>query len=157
MTLFFDTEGVETRTCTVCGETETRPQVMKYMVTNKEEVWTRNSPDRVRFTVQCADDDGKMYNRLSQFTIDGESVLPEYYCTENRGLDIIISNRFLAELSAGEHIIKLEYSGDYAFAKLTIVGASGDMNGDGTINVSDISLLADHVKGIKSLDDVNGI
>lgn len=27
------------------------------------------------------------------------------------------------------------------------------MNGDGTINVSDISLLADHVKGIKSLDD----
>lgn len=29
----------------------------------------------------------------------------------------------------------------------------GDVNGDGTINVSDISLMAAYIKGIKSLED----
>ena len=170
-----DAEGVEIRTCEVCGETETRaiPKLEKqpelYAYTEEETEWSKDSDGAASFTIHRSTDDDKTFENFRSIEIDGEIVPSENYTAAAGSLILTFKNEYLETLAEGEHTVKVIFTDGEAVATLKIDTPSepsfinGDADGDGAVTVTDISKVAAHVKGRISLSedeqkraDVNG-
>ncbi|SFC11858.1 leucine-rich repeat protein [Ruminococcus albus] len=154
-------EGVQTRICKECGETETRqiPKLEKqpdlYIYAETETVCSKDSDEATTITINRITDDAKTFENFKNVEIDGKVVSSENYTAKAGSLILTFKPEFLKTLSDGEHIVKVNFTDGDAELKLRVSETSeyvlGDVSGDGKITITDITKVAAHVKGKKLL------
>ena len=113
-------DGEETRTCSLCGEKETR--AFRYTCTDGEgNTWTKDEKPALSFTFKRSEDDGKTFANFTDVQVDGKPVDKKYYSAEKGSVIIKLEAEYLDTLTEGKHTLTalfIDGSGEAAFKVL---------------------------------------
>ena len=134
--------------------------------------WVKNSGKMANMEIYRSSDDHLTFENFRSVEIDGNTVDPDNYIVTVGGLILKLKPEYLDTLAEGRHTVKVSFTDGEAETTLTVKASVdtqdntfllGDVNFDGIVNVTDISLAAAHVKALKPLNsdalragDING-
>ncbi len=122
-------EGVETRTCERCGETETRAipfGIAYHYVGPADPSWTKGSADVLTLTFKRSSADEQTFGLFAGIEVDGVAV-PEAdstgkanYAAESGSLVLKLQPSYLETLSVGNHQVKALFKDGSATTTVTV-------------------------------------
>ena len=126
--------GVKTRTCEVCGatETETIPKIVKitYRVTKgANSTWTKGSKNNVSITVKRNKDDDTCYSHFTGVQIDGKDLAADDYTAKSGSTIVTLKAATLQKLSTGSHKVTVNFDDGTATTRVNVKAASGASKG----------------------------
>ncbi|MBR6231370.1 MAG: LPXTG cell wall anchor domain-containing protein, partial [Lachnospiraceae bacterium] len=102
-------DGEESRTCALCGETETRPiphQAVEYRSTDGDgKSWEKGSTNPLTFTFKRNRSDETTLSHFTGIRMDGADVDPSKYTKVSGSVIITLPPAYLETLSAGKHTL----------------------------------------------------
>lgn len=124
-------EGEETRVCSRCDATETRPipktdpENIEYRNTGGDgAVWTKGSSATVAFTFKRSVDDKKTIRHFTGILVDGNSVDASNYTAESGSVIITLKPKYLETLAVGKHTLTALFDdGNDPAAGFTVIAA----------------------------------
>ncbi len=132
-------EGEESRSCGVCGETETRsvPKIDPaeegtYLNTKGNgNVWKKGSGMTCDFTFKRSEQDELTFDQFEGIEIDGEAVDYDSYSTEKGSVIIRLKPAYLETLALGKHTLTAFFGdGNDPTATFTITEDKSDSSGE---------------------------
>ncbi|MCL2796945.1 MAG: hypothetical protein FWD58_02680, partial [Firmicutes bacterium] len=114
-------DGVETRICSRCGETETKPiPFMTYSVTAEFGAWDGNG--NASSTINAD------HTKFVKLLLDGKTVDPSHYTVTEGSTVITLKESYLKTLDNGTHIFVAEFSDGVSETITLTVNNKGGLN-----------------------------
>ena len=117
---------MEMRTCSRCGESETReiPATYAYRFTAGDGAeWTKGSSDGLTFTIKRTFEDASTFRHFTGVKIDGKDVASSGYDAKSGSVILTLKPTILETLSAGDHEVTTVFDDGNAAAKFVVKAA----------------------------------
>lgn len=135
-------EGEETRTCSRCGEKETRPipkldpeKVTYRLVKGDGSKWQKGSEEDLEFTFKRSKDDNTTFDHFTGIEIDGKEVDEDDYDAKAGSVIVTLKASYLETLGTGKHKIRANFDdgnspkGTFAITKTDPADEDGEDEG----------------------------
>ncbi len=119
-------DGLEMRTCSRCGESETReiPATYAYRFTAGDGAeWTKGSSDGLTFTIKRTFEDASTFRHFTGVKIDGKDVASSGYDAKSGSVILTLKPTILETLSTGDHEVTTVFDDGNAAAKFVVKAA----------------------------------
>ena len=136
-------EGLETRTCSRCDKTETRPidklepetpdKPVYSVVVGDRATWTKGSSEGLSFTFKRSYDDKTTFSHFKGIKVNGADVAATNYDAESGSVIVTLHPSYLETLAPGGYEIAAQFDdGDEAPATFKVKAVTPTPDGDGS-------------------------